>query len=73
MTALTISNFPDHLLTRLRDRADKTGRTVEEQLISAADLWLQTPPETQAAAEELHLIPSPEIPAPFDLELEGVL
>ncbi|HUR53602.1 MAG TPA: hypothetical protein VMZ71_05705 [Gemmataceae bacterium] len=65
MSALTIQNFPPELLAQLRDRAALSGRTVEEELISATGRGLRTP--TDVPPEPLHLIPSPEIPAPFDL------
>jgi hypothetical protein len=35
MNSLMLPNLPDHLLTQLRARAEKTGRTVEEEAVSA--------------------------------------
>ena len=46
-----------------------SGRTVEEELLSAADQTLRV--VDVSAPEELHPIPNQEISAPFDLELEG--
>jgi hypothetical protein len=71
MNTLTIPNVPSELLAQLRDRAAHSGRTVEEEVLSATERGLRSPTGAGVTEEELHVIPSPEIPAPFDPELEG--
>lgn len=69
MSTLTVPNVSPEMLALLRDRAARSGRTVEEELLSAADQTLRV--VDVSAPEELHPIPNQEISAPFDLELEG--
>lgn len=53
MNSITISGLDDGLFTRLRDRAKKNGRTVEEEameILSAAEPYAPPPPENLAEA-----------------------
>lgn len=52
MSALTIQNFPPEMLAQLRDRAARSGRTVDEELIFAVERSLKRYIQTISTALE---------------------
>jgi len=66
MPTLTIPNVPETVFAALADRAARAKRTVEEEALSLIEKSAG-----ERLSEPLELIPSPEIPAPFDLDPPG--
>lgn len=64
-TTIVLSNVPADLFARLSAQAARSNRTVEEVCLSR--ITALDPAADPGAADALTYIPSPEIPAPFDL------
>ena len=43
MAALTLSNLPEHLFARLKQRADEHGRSIEAEAVECLDLATRDP------------------------------